>query len=129
MDGIIPLDVADSGTTSNAGKYGNGLHLTGRSSHKVFKVSTGHETQATTAEIMEHKLRKPARMFNMVPGVIITVLSNTSKFCNVGYVTIFNGDEVNIYDMETTTITASKKPILKGWRNCGSTMWRIPILK
>ena len=74
MDGTIPLAIVDSGTTFNVRKFGNGLHLTGRLSHKLFKVSTGHKARATKTATMEHKLRKPACKFDMVPGVVLLSL-------------------------------------------------------
>ena len=80
MDGTIPSAVVDSGTTSSLGKYGDGLHLTGRLSHKVFKVSTRYETKATKTATMEHKLRKPAHTFDIVPGVVLNLLATTIKF-------------------------------------------------
>ena len=129
MDGTIPSAVVYSGTTFNVGKYGDGLHLTGKPSYEVFKVSTRHEAQATETETMEHKLREPVNTFGMVPGVFLGLLASTSKFCDAVYVTVFDEDEFSIYNAETTTITASKKPILKRWRNCVSTLWRIPLVK
>ena len=78
---------------------------------------------------MEYKLRKSAHTFNIVPGVVADLLVSTSKFCDAGYVTIFDKDEVNIYNVETTTITASKKPILKGLSDRISTLWRILLVK
>ena len=56
MDGTIPSAVVDSGTTSNVGRYGDGLELTGRPSTKIFKVATGHETKAPETETMDHEL-------------------------------------------------------------------------
>ena len=41
MDRTILSAIVDTGPTSNAVKYGNGLKLTGNPSTKVFKVATG----------------------------------------------------------------------------------------
>ena len=46
MDGSIPSAVADTGATSNVGKYGPGLTLTGEPSYKVFSTVTGEQAKA-----------------------------------------------------------------------------------
>ena len=65
----------------------------------------------------------------MVPGVVLDLLAITSKFYDAGYFTIFDKEEVNIYDAATTAITTPKLPIPKGWRDRFSTLWRIPLVK
>ena len=59
MDGTIPSAVVDTGATSNVGKYGGGLKLTGNTSTKVFKVATGQTTHTTETATMEHEIREP----------------------------------------------------------------------
>ena len=80
MDSTMPLAVVDTDMTSNIGKYVDGLHLTGRPSRKIFKVSMRHKAKAKKTATMEHKLRKPARTFDIVPGVVLNLLATTSKF-------------------------------------------------
>ena len=41
MDGTIPSAIVNSGVASNAGRYDNGLKMTGCQSTKVFKVAMG----------------------------------------------------------------------------------------
>ena len=77
---------------------------------------------------MEHELCKPARTFTMVPCVVLNLLASTSKFCDAGYFTIFDEDEVNIYDASTTKITMSKSPIGKGCHNSVSTLSSVSCL-
>ena len=62
MDGSIPSAVVDTGATSNVGKYGCSLELTGEPSHKVFTTVTGHQAKATEKGRMEHELYEPARV-------------------------------------------------------------------
>ena len=49
--------------------------------------------------------------------------------CDAGYFTVFDGKEVRIYDAESTKVVTSNPPILKGWRDVVSTLWRIPLTK
>ena len=42
---------------------------------------------------------------------------------------LYDKEEVRIYDARTTKITASNPPVLKGWRDKVSTLWRIPLIK
>ena len=78
---------------------------------------------------MNHDLREPACTFDMVPNVILDCLLSTSKMYDADYFSVFNGKEVRIYDVETTKIVTSKPPVLKGWQDAISTLWRIPLAK
>ena len=129
MDNTIPSTCVNSGTTSNDRKYGNGLKPTGRPSTKIFKDTTGHMTKATNTATMDHKLREPACTFNMEPVIVINLLASTSKFCDVKYITLFDKEEVNVYDAGTTTVTTSNPPIIKGWWDVVRTLWSIPLVK
>ena len=71
---------------------------------------------------MEHELREQARIFDMVPDITLDPLASTSKMCDAGYFSIFDEEEVRIYDARTTKITASNPPVLKGWRDKVSTL-------
>ena len=126
---IIPSAVVDTGATSNVGKFGCGLQLTGNASTKVFSTATGQKVRATETATMEHELREPARTFDMVPDITLDPLASTSKMCDAGYFSVFDEEEVRIYDAQTTKITTSKPPVLKGWRDKVSTLWRIPLIK
>ena len=65
----------------------------------------------------------------MVHDVTLDCLASTSKMCDAGYFTVFDGEEVRIYDAETTKVVTSKLAVLKGWRDIISTLWRIPLVK
>ena len=50
---------------------------------------------------------------------MVTSLDNQSllirvKFAEAGYVSVCDGDEVNIYDGQTATITVSEDAVLEG---------------
>ena len=74
---------------------------------------------------LEHPLRDPACTINMVPSLIDSSLFSTSKLASAGYIKLYYGKEVNVYDGHTTKIIFSKEAVLKGWRCPRSTLWRI----
>ena len=88
MDGSIPSAVVDTVATSNVGKYGCGLKLTGKPSSKVFTVVTGQHAHATEEVTMDHDLRDPACTFDMVPDVTLDCLASTRKIVRRG---VFHG--------------------------------------
>ena len=63
----------------------------------------------------------------MVPYLRGASLLSTSKLDNAGYVTVYNGDEVNVYDGRTTTIKVSEAAVLQGWQCPHPRPWRIPL--
>ena len=65
----------------------------------------------------------------MVPDVTLDSIVSTRKMCDAGYFSVFDGEEVQIYDAETTKVVTSKPPVLKGWRDKISILWRIPLVK
>ena len=99
---------------------GDPIIQTKQRSTNIFELVDGHPTPATNIAKLEHRVREPARKVNM-----ITALSNQSllirgRFAEAGYVSVCHGDEVNIYDGQTATITVSEDAVLKGWRcYCG----------
>ena len=103
--------------------------MTGEPSSKVFTTATGHKAKATEKGRMAHKLREPARTHDMVPDITLDPLASTSKMCDADYFLVFDAEEVRIYNARTTKIVASKPPVLKGWRDKISTLWRIPRVK
>ena len=49
------------------------------------------------------------------------------KFAEAGYISVCDGDEVNIYDGRTAKITISEEAALKGWFCPHQRLWRIPL--
>ena len=78
---------------------------------------------------MGHYLCEPACTFDIVTDVTLDCLASTRKMCNAGYFTVFDGEEVRIYDAETKKVVTSKSLVLKGWRGIVSTLCRIPLTK
>ena len=52
----------------------------------------------------------------MVPTLSNQSLLSGGKFVEAGYVSVCDGDEVNIYNGRTATINLSEDAVLKLWR-------------
>ena len=65
--------------------------------------------------IVKHpfKLRKEARRVDIVPNLQSDLMS-IGKMVDAGYLTFFDGKEVNIYDMHNITYTVSRGSVLRG---------------
>ena len=51
----------------------------------------------------------------MVPGLVDASLLSTSKLASAGYIKVYDGKEVNVYDGSTTKNIVSEEAVLKGW--------------
>ena len=117
LDGTIPSAVSDTGATSSAGLSSDSGFLceTGQQSTKVFHVANGDAAQASEVRLLQKPLRDPARTIDMVPSLRGASLLSTSKLAGAEYVTIYDGDEFNVYDGRTTHIHVREAAILQGW--------------
>ena len=127
LDGTIPSAAWDTACTSNAGKPGDPFLPTGLKSSKVFALADGRPAPASTVAKLEHGLREPARTVDMVPALRGNSLLSGGKFAEAGYISICDGEEVNIYDGRTARIQVSEEAVLKGWRCPHTNLWRIPL--
>ena len=71
-------------------------------------------------------MRDEARDVHMVPGIQNTLIS-TNEMALAKYVTVFNDQEVNIYDQNDVEIKSNRGAVLRGWRILGEGLWRIPL--
>ena len=126
--GVIPSTVADSAATSGVGTKDDPCRRTGEPSHKQFILPDGTVIPATEIAEYPFVVRKLARVLHITPGVSQNSLLSTVKFADANYITIFDKDEVNIYDANDTTITVTKGAILRGWRDNNTNLWRIPLV-
>ena len=94
---------------------------------KIFALADGHPTAATKIAKLEHRVREPACTVNMVPELNNQSLLSGVKFAEVGYVSVCDGDEVQIYYGQTAAITVSEDAALKGWQFPHTKLWRIPL--
>ena len=123
----VPSAIYDTGCTSSALTAKDPAERTGKPSRKIFAVATGHTAAATEQVKLRHKLREPARSADIVPGIQESLVS-ASKFADSGYISVFDKDEVRIYDQHDTEITVSRDAVLRGWRDARTGLWRIPLV-
>jgi len=129
LDGSIPSAVVDSGATSSIGTPTDQFAKTGRQSNKVFRLPNGATEEAKDIGELATNMQAPARDVHITPGITETSHLSTAKFANAGYTTIFDGDQVNIYNQHDTVIAVSRAAILRGWREPGkSELFRIPLV-
>ncbi len=126
--GLIPSTVANSATTSGIGTIHDSCQHTGKPSHKQFILLDGIVIPATEIEEYPFEVRKLAKIFYITPGVSQKSLLSTFKFADANYITIFNKDTVNIYNINDTIITITKGAILQGWQDKNSNLWHIPLV-
>jgi len=127
LNGSIPSAAWDTACTSNAGKIGDPFIPTNQRSTKVFALADGHPAPGTTIAKLHHPIREPARTVDMVPALAENSLLSGGKFAEAGYISICDGNEVNIYDGHTARIVVSEAAVLKGWRCPQSKLWRVPL--
>ena len=51
----------------------------------------------------------------MVPALADQSLLSGAKFDEAGYISVWDGYEVNLYDSHTARIIVSEEAVLKGW--------------
>jgi hypothetical protein len=118
LNGSIPSIVADSAATSSVGTPTAPLIPTGCISNKIFQLPNGTRTAATTVSELAHNVRKPAKDVHIVPSIESNSLLSTAKFAKADYITVFDKEEVNIYDVHDTTLN-----ILRGWFDKTTNLW------
>ena len=78
-----------------------------------FQNAFGEVKKATNIVKYGYEMRKPARRVDIIPNIKNDLMS-TGKYVNAGYVRFVDKDEVNIYDMNYTTITVLHGSMLRG---------------
>jgi hypothetical protein len=128
LNGTLPSGISDTGASSScAPPTEQALIHTNQRSYKRFQVPTGEVVPATKQALLHHKLRGEARKVALVPGIMNNTLLSTGKMADENYIAIYDKEECNIYDGNTTKITVSKKEVLKGYRCPKTGQWRIPL--
>jgi hypothetical protein len=129
LAGSVVSTVADTGASFTCGMYGvkgNSFLPTGNISDKTFKYGNG--TTAATYELRElyFDLSAPARDVHMFQGVRHMLLS-MNRIAEAEYISIFDEDNVNIYNTTNMKITVSHSIILRGYCGASSGLWSIPL--
>jgi hypothetical protein len=91
-------------------------------------MPNGMQTQASNIHHLHHNVWQPAKDVHIVPSIATTLLLSTAKFATAGYITVFNGKEVNIYDASNTEVIITRDAIFRGWFDKTANLWRIPLL-
>ena len=52
---------------------------------------------------------------------------STNQFAVADYITVFDKEEVNVYNANDVKITVTRGAILRGWRCPNTGLWRIPL--
>jgi hypothetical protein len=74
------------------------------------------------------KVREPASEVHITPNITSNLLMSTSKFADANYISIFDKEEVNLYDSNDVKITVTRGAILRGWRCPTTGLWREPLV-
>ena len=127
LKGSISSAAWDTACTSNVGKIGNPFIKTSQPSVKVFSVADGRCHAGTNIEKLHHPVQEPARTVDMIPALADQYLISGSKFSDAGYISIYNGEEVIIYDGRTSHILVSETSFLRLWKCPCTKLWRVPL--
>ena len=87
----------------------------------------GGKTRTYNIAKLEHDLREPTKLVDIVSGLACDTLLRGSKFADADYISIYDPLEVNIYDAKTTKKMLQKAPVPKCWRCPNSGLWLIPL--
>ena len=128
LNGSIPSIIADSAATSSVGTPAAPLIPTRRVSNKIFQLPDGLQTAAATVSKLAHNVQQPAKDIHIVPSIKSNLLLSTAKFAEAGYITVFDNQEVNIYNAHDTKLIVLRGAILRGWFDKMHNLWRIPLI-
>ena len=78
-----------------------------------------HQTRCTNCTTeRKHQLATSTNSIttdvHIVPTIDSNSLLSTAKFATAGYITVFDGKEVNIYDQSNTKVVVTREAILRG---------------
>jgi hypothetical protein len=128
LNGAMPSAVADSGASSNVGTIDDPCPRTSKPSNKVFILPGGQTVASTEMATYPFTVRAPASEIHITPGITSNSLLSTSKYAEADYITIFNKEQVNVYNVNNVVISVSRGAVLQGWRDPKSGLWQIPLL-
>lgn len=124
---MAPSRIVDCEATLLCEKLSDPFICTGELSHTQFHVPMGQVVPATETAKLLHDVQEPATMVELVPAMKQDMLISVGKFADVGYITIFDGEEVNIYDGLRANLKIHEKEVVKGWRDPAMGLYRIPL--
>jgi hypothetical protein len=115
LNGQEPYAWLDSGATSTfiAPQDKKHLQATGKPSTKKVKMPNGQMEQAGEQMTLKNGLRHPANSADTIPSLKTSLVSN-SKLADAGYITVYDENEVNVYDGKNTVIKPTQAAIMTG---------------
>lgn len=128
LNGEEPSGIYDSGASSTfvAKKDKKHFKSTEEPSGKVVGMPNGMVESAGEKLEMHNELRAPANTADEIPSIRQTLISG-SKVADAGYVTVFDEEEVNVYEAEDVTIKSTAQSVLTGFRDKLTRLWRVPL--
>jgi hypothetical protein len=128
LNGQEPSGLLDSGATSSFIAPQDTKHLirTGLQSSKIVRMPNGITEKAGEILQMGNGLRNPANTADSIPSLKTTLVSN-SKLADANYITVYDREEVNVYDAEMTKVVPTKQAVMTGWRDRITGLWRVPL--
>ena len=63
-----------------------------------------------------------------MPDICKNSLISTAKFAEAGYITIFDDEEVNVYNAQNTKVIVTWQAIIKGWFDKKANLWQMPLV-
>jgi hypothetical protein len=114
-DSFIPSTVADSACTFSVDTADNRCWHTGQVFIKQVVLPGGEIKPETEIAEYPFKVQEPAQELHIMPGITNNLLLSTGKFAPANYITIFDKEEVNIYDANNTIIAVTRGAILQRW--------------
>jgi hypothetical protein len=81
-------------------------------------------------EILEYpfKVQGSAKELHITPSITKNLLLSTGQCAAANYTTIFDKEEVNIYNANNTIIAVTRGAILQGWWDALMKLWCIPLM-
>ena len=105
LNGTIAYMVADSRATSNLGTVEDPSQRTGQASEKIFILPGRQKVAATEIAKYPFPLRPPALEVHITPGIVSNSLMSMGQIADANYISVFNMEQVNIYDANNVTMT------------------------
>ena len=100
--------------TPHISKIGDPFIPMNQCSTKVCPLAGGHPAPVTTVAKLHHPICEPTRTVDIVPALVENSLLSRGKFSEMGYISICDGNKINIYDGYTAQIVVSEEAVLKG---------------
>ena len=123
-----PYGWIDSGASSTYVAPQDKKHCrrTGIASDKQVSMPNGKQVAAEEKLHLDNQLREPANIGDSIPQLKKTLISN-GKIADADYITVYDKEEVNVYDARTTQVTASNAAVMTGYRDKRNGLWRFPL--